>query len=117
MTRNVLVIEDDRDIARLVELHLRDEGYSVTVVPDGKLGLRQALAKTYDLVILDLILPGLSLFYPSFPVFFGIGGKNGSPGCQPTGHSSPVLSADTSRSISSMLLPTVKSCTLCSRTA
>jgi DNA-binding response OmpR family regulator len=59
MTRNVLVIEDDRDIARLVELHLRDEGYSVTVVPDGKLGLRQALSKTYDLVILDLILPGM----------------------------------------------------------
>ena len=59
MTRNILVIEDDRDIARLVELHLRDEGYSVTVVPDGKLGLRQALAKPYDLVILDLILPGM----------------------------------------------------------
>jgi len=59
MTRNVLVIEDDRDIARLVELHLRDGGYSVTVVPDGKLGLRQALAKAYDLVILDLILPGM----------------------------------------------------------
>ena len=59
MTRNVLVIEDDRDIARLVELHLRDEGYSVTVVPDGKLGLRQALSKTHDLVILDLILPGM----------------------------------------------------------
>jgi len=59
MTRNVLVIEDDRDIARLVELHLRDGGYSVTVVPDGKLGLRQALAKAFDLVILDLILPGM----------------------------------------------------------
>jgi DNA-binding response OmpR family regulator len=36
MTRNILVIEDDRDIARLVELHLRDEGYSVTVVPAGR---------------------------------------------------------------------------------
>jgi len=59
VSRNVLVIEDDRDIARLVELHLRDGGYSVTVVPDGKLGLRQALAKAYDLVILDLILPGM----------------------------------------------------------
>ncbi len=59
VSRNVLVIEDDRDIARLVELHLRDEGYSVTVVSDGKLGLRQALAKPHDLVILDLILPGM----------------------------------------------------------
>lgn len=59
MTRNVLVIEDDRDIARLVDLHLRDEGYSVTIVSDGKLGLREALAKSYDIVILDLILPGM----------------------------------------------------------
>ncbi|OGP35796.1 MAG: hypothetical protein A2X88_10050 [Deltaproteobacteria bacterium GWC2_65_14] len=56
MSRNVLVIEDDKDIARLLDLHLKDEGYSVTVVSDGKAGLRQALAKPYDLVILDLIL-------------------------------------------------------------
>ena len=59
LSRNVLVIEDDQDIARLVELHLRDEGYSVTVVPDGNTGLRQALAKPYDIIILDLILPGM----------------------------------------------------------
>jgi DNA-binding response OmpR family regulator len=59
MSRNVLVIEDDKDIARLVELHLRSEGYSVTVVPDGKKGLQQVLANPYDLVILDLILPGM----------------------------------------------------------
>lgn len=59
MSRNVLVIEDDRDIARLLELHLKDEGYSVTVVSDGKAGLRQALANPFDIVILDLILPGI----------------------------------------------------------
>jgi DNA-binding response OmpR family regulator len=59
MSRNILVIEDDRDIARLLEMHLKDEGYSVTVVSDGKAGLRQALAKPYDIVILDLILPGM----------------------------------------------------------
>lgn len=59
MSRNVLVIEDDRDIARLLELHLKDEGYSVTVVSDGNAGLRQALARPYDIVILDLILPGM----------------------------------------------------------
>jgi DNA-binding response OmpR family regulator len=59
LSRNVLVIEDDKDIARLVELHLRDEGYSVTVVPDGNTGLQQALAKPYDIIILDLILPGM----------------------------------------------------------
>ena len=59
MSRNVLVIEDDKDIARLLDLHLRDEGYSVTVVSDGKTGLAQALSKPYDIVILDLILPGM----------------------------------------------------------
>jgi len=58
-TRNVLVIEDDRDISRLLELHLKDEGYAVTVVPDGRTGLRQALSGLYDIVILDLILPGM----------------------------------------------------------
>ena len=59
MSHSVLVIEDDRDIARLLELHLKDEGYSVTVVPDGEAGLRKALSKSYDIVILDLILPGM----------------------------------------------------------
>ena len=59
MSHRVLVIEDDRDIARLLELHLGDEKYEVTVVPDGKTGLQQALAKPYDIIILDLILPGM----------------------------------------------------------
>lgn len=59
MARKILVIEDDRDIARLVELHLRDEGYSVTSVSDGRAGLQRALGAPFDLVILDLILPGM----------------------------------------------------------
>lgn len=59
MSRNVLVIEDDKDISRLLELHLKDEGYSVTVVADGTSGLRQALSRPFDIVILDLILPGM----------------------------------------------------------
>jgi DNA-binding response OmpR family regulator len=59
MSHRVLVIEDDKDIARLLDIHLRDEGYAVTVVPDGKTGLQQALAKPYDIIILDLILPGM----------------------------------------------------------
>ena len=59
MSHSVLVIEDDRDIARLLDLHLRDEGYAVTVVHDGKTGLQKALAKPYDIIILDLILPGM----------------------------------------------------------
>ena len=57
--RKILVIEDDRDIARLVELHLHDLGYDVHVVHDGVSGLKQALSKPYDLIILDLMLPGI----------------------------------------------------------
>jgi two-component system alkaline phosphatase synthesis response regulator PhoP len=59
MSRRVLVIEDDKDIARLLELHLRDDGYSVTVVHDGKIGLQHALSESFDIIILDLILPGM----------------------------------------------------------
>jgi DNA-binding response OmpR family regulator len=59
MSRKILVVEDDKDIARLVELHLQDEGYAVTVAADGASGLRRATSDPYDLIILDLILPGL----------------------------------------------------------
>ena len=57
--RTILVIEDDPDIAQLVHLHLCDTGYEVDVVQDGLAGLQQALAESYDLVILDLMLPGI----------------------------------------------------------
>ena len=59
MTRRILVIEDDKDIARLVELHLKDAGHDVIVSHDGKAGLELALSNPYDLVILDLLLPGV----------------------------------------------------------
>jgi DNA-binding response OmpR family regulator len=57
--RTILVVEDDPDIAQLVHLHLRDTGYDVDVAPDGPAGLQQALARSYDLIILDLMLPGM----------------------------------------------------------
>ena len=57
--RKILVIEDDRDIARLLELHLHDLGYDVHVAHDGVSGLKHALSKPYDLIILDLMLPGI----------------------------------------------------------
>ena len=57
-TRKVLVIEDERDIAELVALHLRDLDCDVTLVDDGHQGMRQAFAREWDLVILDLRLPG-----------------------------------------------------------
>lgn len=56
--REILVVEDEDDIANLVALHLRDEGYKVTIARDGHEGMRQAFARAWDLVILDLRLPG-----------------------------------------------------------
>ncbi len=58
--RSILVVEDDVDIADLVALHLRDAGYAVTTVRDGKAGLDRAVTHRFDLLILDLALPGLN---------------------------------------------------------
>ena len=56
--RRVLVVEDEQDIAALVKLHLQDHDFDVTLAADGHEGMRQAFARTWDLVILDLRLPG-----------------------------------------------------------
>jgi DNA-binding response OmpR family regulator len=55
----VLVIEDELDIAKLVQLHLQDLPCEVNLAFDGIVGLAEAEAKPYDLIILDLKLPGL----------------------------------------------------------
>ena len=59
MARQVLVVEDDKDIAVLLELHLKDLHCEVKVVHDGAVGLREAQVRRYDLLILDLMLPGM----------------------------------------------------------
>jgi DNA-binding response OmpR family regulator len=59
MPHKVLVVEDEPDIAKLVKLHLEDIGCEVTCAHDGIVGLAEAEAKPYALMILDLKLPGL----------------------------------------------------------
>ncbi|MFQ5972835.1 MAG: response regulator transcription factor [Alphaproteobacteria bacterium] len=59
MSRKVLVIEDNPDIARLVSLHLKDLDCEVTTVADGASGLERARSGRYDLIVLDLMLPGM----------------------------------------------------------
>jgi DNA-binding response OmpR family regulator len=54
-----LVVEDDRDIAHLIELNLRDVCDTVDMAHDGVTGLARAESQAYDLIILDLRLPGL----------------------------------------------------------
>jgi len=55
----ILLVEDDRDISHLVELHLADLGHEVDRAYDGKEGLDLATSGRYDLIILDLMLPEL----------------------------------------------------------
>ncbi len=56
----ILVVEDERKIARFLELELRHEGYEVETEGDGRSGLERAQTMNPDLLILDLMLPGLS---------------------------------------------------------
>jgi DNA-binding response OmpR family regulator len=58
--RDVLVIEDERDIAELIALHLSDLPARVTLANDGLGGLQLALSKPWDAIVLDIRLPGLN---------------------------------------------------------
>jgi two-component system, OmpR family, alkaline phosphatase synthesis response regulator PhoP len=55
----VLLVEDDQHIRELVELHLQLEGLTVAAVSDGNDGLARARSDPFDLIVLDLMLPGL----------------------------------------------------------
>jgi DNA-binding response OmpR family regulator len=57
---NILIIEDEEKISRFVELELQHEGYGTGKAADGRSGLEAALSGSYDLVILDIMLPELS---------------------------------------------------------
>jgi two-component system phosphate regulon response regulator PhoB len=53
----ILIVEDDRSLAEVLEYNLRQDGYQTAVANDGQDGLRQARLKSPDLVLLDLMLP------------------------------------------------------------
>ncbi|MDX1697035.1 MAG: response regulator transcription factor [Thiohalobacterales bacterium] len=57
--REILLVEDNPEIAHLVMLHLGDTGMQVTHAANGDDGLRLALERPFDLLILDLMLPGI----------------------------------------------------------
>lgn len=56
----ILIVEDEAKIARFLELELKHEGYEVLHAADGRTGLELALQKDVNLVLLDIMLPGLS---------------------------------------------------------
>jgi DNA-binding response OmpR family regulator len=60
MPNRVLVIEDDHDIAHLLKLHLNDIAMDVDIVATGTGGYEKASKEGYDIIILDLMLPGMN---------------------------------------------------------
>jgi two-component system response regulator RegX3 len=60
MRERILIVEDEPAIADAVEYALKAEGFDVEAVDDGTAALAQARARPYDLLVLDLMLPGLS---------------------------------------------------------
>lgn len=62
MAQKILVIEDEPTLARLLSYNLTQEGYETKVADHGGEGLQEALQHAYDLIILDIMLPGLNGF-------------------------------------------------------
>jgi two-component system alkaline phosphatase synthesis response regulator PhoP len=62
MAQKILVIEDEPTLARLLSYNLSQDGYDTKVVDHGGDGLQEALQQSYDLIILDIMLPGLNGF-------------------------------------------------------
>ena len=61
-SNRVLVIEDDPDISKLLRLQMKDHGFDVDVESNGNQGYEKARAGAYDLLIVDIMLPGLDGF-------------------------------------------------------
>lgn len=59
MTRNVLIVEDEQELGKLLKRHLEDASYAVDLAFRGDDGLRAAQSKSFDLILLDIMLPGM----------------------------------------------------------
>ncbi|MDB5022172.1 MAG: DNA-binding response regulator [Pedobacter sp.] len=57
---NLLLVEDDPSIVSIILRGLTEEGFNVSIAPDGSIGKQIALKSTFDLIILDIMLPGLN---------------------------------------------------------
>ncbi|MEH7116463.1 response regulator transcription factor [Neobacillus vireti] len=60
MQPRILVVEDERQIAKILKIELEYEGYDVMVAYDGKTGLQTALSEKLDLILLDIMLPEMN---------------------------------------------------------
>lgn len=59
MAQRILIVEDQADVAELIEVVLKGEGYTVAVAPDGAQGLMLARDWNPDLILMDVMLPGV----------------------------------------------------------
>jgi phosphate regulon transcriptional regulator PhoB len=57
--QRILIVDDEHDIIELLSYNLSKEGYNVTAAMDGEMALKQIKRKIFDLIILDLMLPGM----------------------------------------------------------
>ena len=58
-SKNILIVEDDLDIRELISFNLKNEGHQVFEAKDGEAGIDKAREKLPDLILLDLMLPGI----------------------------------------------------------
>lgn len=57
---NLLLVEDEPSVISVISRGLTDEGFTVSVAPDGLIGKQMALENSFDLIILDIMLPGIN---------------------------------------------------------
>ncbi len=60
--KKILIVEDERPLAHALALKMEHEGYAVTVAGNGDEGLKNATGGTFDLILTDLIMPGVDGF-------------------------------------------------------
>lgn len=73
--KSILIIEDDKSIAELERDYLEAEGFNVDIIPNGDEGLKKALSTDYNLIVLDIMLPGID----GFSILRGIRHKKNTP--------------------------------------
>lgn len=59
---NILIVEDDKFLSELISTKLSKEGYAVSIALDGESGLAKAQSEKPDIILLDILLPGISGF-------------------------------------------------------
>jgi DNA-binding response OmpR family regulator len=62
MATKVLIVEDDKFLSELISTKLSKEGFDITLATDGESGLEKAVSVKPDIVLLDIMLPGISGF-------------------------------------------------------